>query len=639
MKFKTTIYATFFFLMSATVSLGADGAPPSTAPSWFNRQVSHWGEVDDSFIDYVTDVGPQRAQAGFFGPTYYSALGYMKESGAPKLWAALGGGRADQQWWRGAIERAHAQNIKVVGHFSMALVYGDAAAERGWFAYFDKYWDEATLGPKPRRADGTPLRAIDLMQHTGPQRTIESLVSRQDYKVEGGSEYRGCPSNPYWRETLKRFVKAGVGLGLDGFTIVFPHKENCTCEYCQAGFKKHLRERYTPAQIAAKFGIDDLDAHRFESINGWYEPEDASPLRLEQLKFTQLLLQDCEREVFLDYGRRLKPDLIVGQWNHMYRSSMSGPGQIPGSFAVLNADERSVLPTPLWAKGENFVWYSIGAWHLYYEPEKGEYSQFSLEHKYLREAGRGLPQAVKRDDGQNIRLYIAEAVAHGGFAYARGPNYQDPATQEAVTTYFDFLRRNQELYNPLESYADVALIYPRSAVHRGDSSALLDFKNIGRILTRRHISFDVVIDEMLTPERRKKYRALLYPQSGKLTSADAAPLMALQSSALVDASEEVVSVAWQQPRERRILLHLVNYKRDFAPANPPLQGAAAERPLPQESIKAHLKLPQRSKVRRVTLLSPDAPAPVSLAFTQKKDTVEFVIDRLLVYGVVKVELK
>jgi len=608
-------------------------------PQWFNRRVSHWGEVDDAFIDYVIDVKPQQAQAGFFGPEYYSARGYMLEMGAQKNWAGIGGGRLDQEWWKGAIARAHASNIKVLGQFSMGMVYGEPTAGRGWFGYFDKQWEEAKLGPKPLKADGTPVTAIELMQHTGAERSVANLVIAKDYKVEGGAEYEGCPSNPYWRETLKRFVKAGIELGLDGFTIVFPHKANCTCEFCQLGFKKHLTERYSAAQIQEKFGIADVATHRFETLNGWFEPEDASPLRLEQLKWTQLMLRDCLKEVFLDYGRKLKPDLIVGQWNHTYRSSMAGPGQIPGTFAVLNADERGVLPTDLWAKDEDFVWYSIGARHLYYKPEAGEFGQFSLEHKYFREAGRGLPQAVKLDDGQNIRMYIAEAVAHGGFGYARGPNYRDPATQEAAKNYFAFLAKNEELYRPIESYADVALIYPRTAVHRGDKSALLDFKNLGRILTRAHVSFDVVIDEQLTPERKKKYRTLLYPQADKLTPEDAANIMALKREAIVDGPLELVSVLWQQPAKRRILLHLVNYKRDLAKVTPALSGAANERPVALTGINASIKLPRRSKVKSVTLLSPDGVHSPKVAFIQKGDTVTFTVGKVLVYSVVSVEFR
>ena len=38
--------------------------------------------------------------------------------------------------------------------------------------------------------------------------------------------------------------------------------------HCQAEFKKYLAERYTPAQLQARFGIADLAGHTFEAIAG-----------------------------------------------------------------------------------------------------------------------------------------------------------------------------------------------------------------------------------------------------------------------------------------------------------------------------------------------------------------------------------
>ena len=131
----------------------------------------------------------------------------------------------------------------------------------------------------------------------------------------------------------------------------------------------------------------------------------------------------------------------------------------------------------------------------------------------------------------------------------------------------------------------------------------------------------------------------MQPQSGKLTPEDAAPLQALKKESVVDASSEVVSVVWRQAQQRRLLLHLVNYKRDNTPVQPPLQGAAAERPLPQENLKVHLKLPRGSSVRRVTLLSPEAPEPQQIAFKQAGSAVNFTVDKMLVYAVLNVELK
>ena len=35
------------------------------------------------------------------------------------------------------------------------------------------------------------------------------------------------------------------------------------------------------------------------------------------LRYSQVANKQAFDEVFLDYGRKLKPDLIVGQWNHL----------------------------------------------------------------------------------------------------------------------------------------------------------------------------------------------------------------------------------------------------------------------------------------------------------------------------------
>ena len=85
-------------------------------------------------------------------------------------------------------------------------------------------------------------------------------------------------------------------------------------------------------------------------------PAKAGPLSLECLKFGQRMLYECEREVFIDYGRSLKPDLLLGQWNHLY-CYFCDPWH--ETFSQLNGDERCVLPDELWAKGEDWVMYSI----------------------------------------------------------------------------------------------------------------------------------------------------------------------------------------------------------------------------------------------------------------------------------------
>lgn len=637
-------------LLLVSILMTATSVGRAEAGLWFERLSAHWGEIDDSFVDFLAETRPQVAQVGFFGPEYYSALPYMQREGKD-IWYGIGGGPKDIRWYRGMIERAHGLGVKVIGHFSVSLIYGDEAINAGWFGFYNDLWDTSLLGEKPRAS------ASDLLQ----RRSDGSLYSNKSGYVEGSREYLGCPNNPYWREALKRMVKAGIDLGLDGFTVVFSAPADCTCEWCQKAFKEYLRERYSGKELKQVFGIENLETHHFDSINGFFEPKEFTPYKLECLRFSELSVKKMIDEVFIEYGRSLKPDLIVGVWDHIYRSSF-GPEQVPGTFAQLDADERCVLPSELWGRGEDFICYSIGNWQfggMYYRPAEGLYAGFLLEAKYLWEAAGGQkPVMIKKDDGVRIRTYIAEAVANGGAGYARGPNWRDPEARRIIAQYFRFLARHEEYYHPVESYAEVALIWPRRSVHRGDLSAIPAFKSLGEVLTKQRILYDVLLDENVCAERLAKYRlvidpgsrleegqreavedfirgggALIGPKGEEPPAADRLLSYLHQAKppfSTLDAPDNVLLTAFRQPG--RIIVHLVNYKRDEEGAEGK-SGAEGEMPLPEENVKVLLNLPEGKQALSVTLFAPEPEEETELDFQQQGDKLIFTVPRILVYAV------
>ena len=117
------------------------------------------------------------------------------------------------------------------------------------------------------------------------------------------------------------------------------------CQWCVRGFKDYLRQRYRPAELRRKFGIEDLHKHQFAEIVGRYQPDYMTPLRFEALRFTCISMKNAYDEVFIAYGRSLKPDLILAAWLH-------------GHYTPAPHDERLMLPPELWAKGEDYLWYS-----------------------------------------------------------------------------------------------------------------------------------------------------------------------------------------------------------------------------------------------------------------------------------------
>lgn len=687
---------TFFFvsLWAGSWRTVFEASEMQSHPFWFQRCVTHYGAVDDSFADYLAAVKPQVAVCGNFGPNYWAAASYARDQGLPTLWTPLGGGPVDRGWWERFIRKAHRRRIKVVGMFSLTCTYGDPEKPAGFFKFYDQEWDEELLGPRPIS------RARDLMQ----KKANGSLWEERVYRIEAGGEYWGCPNNPLWRSALQGMVTAALSLGLDGFITIFPLRHDCTCDHCQEAFRRWLSSRSLgrPEEVERLFQITDLARHRFSSINGWYEPAQASLYALECLKFSQSALKDCFDEVLIGHGRKIKPDLILGQWNHIYRSSYQGPGQLAGTFAQLNADERCVLPSDRWSQGEDFVWYSIGNRPLYDEPSLRSFGCFILEYKYLYEAGGGKPAGIKTDDPVRVRLSIAEAAANAGFAYPRGPNYRDPATGPIVEAYFDFLRRHEQLYHPVKSYAEAALVWNRRAVHRGDSRHIADFKHLGQLLVKNHVLFDVILDENLGSDRLSRYRLVLLPETQDLTpgqrsalleflqaggkvvicgesgdsefaAAGAKPLPSAELQAIpptafqdfgpyldewlplrsnIVAADSVGFTCFQQPAtnsiseeafpegRRRLIVHLVNYRRDRR-GIPGVQGAALERPVTEEQIFVKLRLPAGWRAKSVKLYSPET---FSRGRTLKFGEVHgpavlFHVPELYVYAVASLELE
>ena len=120
--------------------------------------------------------------------------------------------------------------------------------------------DDDPMALVQRNADGSPI--------------IHHDSDAKPYGV-----YYGCLNNPHWRNVLKAFVKRGIDAGVDGFVINYLYRNNCVCEHCQRAFKKHLADRYTPPQLRAEFGIDNLEAHRFTEIVSRHNPQETTPLR------------------------------------------------------------------------------------------------------------------------------------------------------------------------------------------------------------------------------------------------------------------------------------------------------------------------------------------------------------------------
>jgi hypothetical protein len=249
--------------------------------------------------------------------------------------------------------------------------------------------------------------------------------------------------------------------------------------------------------------------------------------------------------------------------------------------------------------------------------------------------------------------------------------WKDPVGRKAYADYFDFARKYESYFHPVDSYAEVALVFPRQTVHLGDDGPVESFRQLGAALLDAHILFDVLADENIAAERLSQYAAIVLPNTRALEQAqghlltawgrDGGLLVAAGECASVDLDgqprptgltavlglsqvkdrqalgaglirllpadrEKVVETLRDDTPTRlsrldgswmvranayaqpgRILLHLVNYNRDESEDGSP----SLERPLAVGDLSADLRLPREASVESVVFLSPDDDPAVS----------------------------
>ena len=584
----------------------------------FTTLVAHWAEyADPGYLPFLETAQPEVAQVGFYGAHFWSLAHTPHGKGYPAHFPLVGLPE-NRDWFANLNREVHKRGVKVVGHMNVKFLVGDPdspktdkepGGPRGFFKFYRDLWNEEWLGPKPV-AD-----PLDLLEKDAEGKPITNNA----YSIGGMKEYWGCLNNPHWRSVLKAWTKYGIEQGCDGFIANYFYRHNCLCPHCVAEFKSYLGERFTPQELAAKYQVADLKSHRFTEIVSWHKPEESTPLRREMLRFSQVANKRAFDEVFVKYGRSLKPDLIVAQWNHL------------GSFNQLNGDERCLLPAELWGRDEDYLWYSTGDAAYFTDLAEGILGEGTLQARFIRGAFDDKPFTLGKYEGTRIRVAIAELAANGGAPMGFYTRFTDPAAREEIVRYYQFLRKHDVLFRGNRPQSEVLLLFPRRKIHDGDLAPLERFRQFGKQLLDEHVLFDVRPDDIVTSEITGRYRQVISPAEGDSLPPRVAGLSRFEGPTTVRVSLSKAESADEWA------LHLVNYNRHEPEAKRSAGGGIKdERPIAADCVRVDLRLPEGRKVSSVELLSPEQAEPVKLAFEVEQGRLRFVVPSFLVYGVVRI---
>ena len=598
-----------FSLLNAIVITGA--AWPQDSPRVeFRRMVAHWTDyADPGYLTFIEDAKPEIVQVGFYGGHFWSLAHTPQYKGYPAHFPVQGLNECGD-WFTDLNAKLHKRNVKVVGHFNVEFLVGEPESKdgpRGFFKFYRELWDEKKLGPRPAK---DPL---DLMQ-----RNVDgSPMAAKSYSIGGMREFSACLNNPDWRKVLKAWVKVGIERGVDGYVSNYFYRHNCLCPHCQAGFRDYLKKRHTPAELDKRFDIKDADKHAFTEVVGWHSPKESTPLRREMLRWSQISCKEAYDDVFVKYGRSLKKDLILAQWNHL------------GNFNQINGDERSMLPKELWGKDEDYAWYSTGAAAVYTDFEKGDLGEGTLQARYLRGAFDNKPFTLGKYENTRMRVAIAELAANGGAPMGFYTNFKNKTARTEIVRYYQFMEKHDKLLRASRPAGEVLLLFPRTRVHEGDVAAVADFKKLGKELLDQHVLFDILPDDLLTPKIKERYRVVLNAtEPAKLPDG----LSRIKAPVTVRASLDRTAA------NDALVVHLVNYAREPGAPNKG-KGADDERPLAVKEVEIDLVLPKGGKAGKIEFLTPEPTEHRFLPKGEAKAGIRFTTPEFLTYAVIRIELR
>lgn len=603
----------------------------------FITLVAHWADYADAgYLSFIDDAQPDIAQVGFYGAHFWSLAHTPFGKGYPAHLPVQGLAECGD-WFTHLNAQLHRRKRKVIGHFNVKFLVGDPESPegpRGFFKFYRDLWDEKELGPKPVE------NSLDLLEKNADG----SPIVNHNYQIGGMAEYWGCLNNPHFRAVLKAWVRRGIERGLDGFMINYFYRHNCLCDHCQREFRAYLARHFKPEELTLRFGMKEIP-DRFPEIVSWHSPDESTPLRREMLRFSQIANKHAFDEIFVIYGRSLKPGLLVAQWNHL------------GDFAQISGDERCLLPAELWGKGEDYLWYSSGSSAHFTDLKEGYLGEVTLQARYVRGMFEDKPFTFGKYESTRIRTAIAELAANGGAPMGFYTSFIDPLARREIVRYYGFLRRYDALYRANQSCGEAVLLYPRKRVLQGDVKAVESFKKFGRSLLDQHVLFDVLSDDKATASELSRYPWMFQvaseggleaakPAEGGLTQAagpwrEGGPDSKILEEFSRFEAPATVRVSVSRPASGGELdIHFVNYNRQEPETKrSPGGGIADEKPVAVTGIRAAVLLPAGFRVASAQAIWPESADPVSLEIEVREGRARFTMPEFLVYAVARLVLE
>lgn len=345
------------------------------------------------------------------------------------------------------------------------------------------------------------------------------------YEASQPFRYMACRNNPGYQEFINQLLRIGVTylkLDLIHFDQMAskPEPDVCHCRFCHQQFIEYLRNRYSDAQLADRFGFTDLGNVLAPPFKEFVEARTA--------ELVNPIMQDWIRFQAWSYAKRFREyDLYINSLNP--NVALEGNPNI--DFAYAKGSHNSVDYANLLDHGDIF-------WSE--EPQQASWTSDGRlvskvrSFKIARRAGKALFVYTSGSYGLNSstlvphiddlvsppQLRIAEALAYNdmniGMVGAISPD--GVSLSPEAQRYVEFFRTHKSLLFGTTPLADAAVLRSFAAVNFNPSKAHVSTVLYEQSLIQGKIPFAIVLNRDLAS--LSKYKVLILADQDALSDAE-----------------------------------------------------------------------------------------------------------------------
>ena len=399
-------------------------------------------------------------------------------------------------------------------------IEGDHQRRLGFWAFYDRWDDYRPFGFGPR-PDTDPWDWIQMRPGNG-QRHLWAFYKPA---ADGSVIYSGCPNSPF-SQYLANLVCLLARSGDRGVFVDNPGVA-CFCPWCQTAWRQYLRDRFTPAELQNRFGIERYEDARLGQ----------PPFQVESQRFWSV----CE-------GRHLGRLREAGE-------SVWGQGRFwvaPNGSGIVYQPTAGGLDPVEWARAGgvqiavrecNRVVEGYESRALTGSLRFNETDDLILGHRMMRGirsaqvwAAPLRSSAFLGGDANMYNLAAAETLAFDGVLCDTGPYWLPTAARKP---FVGFYRRFESLLRSGPAVADVAVLSmindtyavgDKSGAAASPAEAVREVRAVTDWLSEARVEWVSLLDDGITFKDLAPNKAVFVPQQRRLDDDQVAALKAYVAS-------------------------------------------------------------------------------------------------------------